>query len=245
MIRNFQRLARSPVTWSLVLVLVAAHVVVLMIGWDLSAPLTYSDLPPWWRWAMSGHGMAKGQVWQLFTYAFLHGSWWHLGVNALFLLAVGSRIEHMTGGRILFWTSVAGVFAGGLAHLLLGHGMLVGFSGGAMALWMLLIGLSPQSRILPFPGPCLWLGWGVLLLSLALALCSPDGPVPVLHPAGEWLENHFGSVLFGIGHACHLGGGLAGWLVGAWILRPRVTLQSLQAQRARREERARREQMRD
>jgi membrane associated rhomboid family serine protease len=51
----------------------------------------------------------------------------------------------------------------------------------------------------------------------------------------------FGSWIFEIGHACHLGGGLAGWLMGLWILRPRITLEELQKERARREARNARE----
>jgi membrane associated rhomboid family serine protease len=42
---------------------------------------------------------------------------------------------------------------------------------------------------------------------------------------------------FRIGHACHFGGGLAGWIYGRWLLRPRVSLKQLERSRARRETR--------
>jgi membrane associated rhomboid family serine protease len=37
-----------------------------------------------------------------------------------------------------------------------------------------------------------------------------------------------------MGHACHFGGALAGWLYGRWMLRQRVTLEKLRRDRARR-----------
>jgi hypothetical protein len=40
---------------------------------------------------------------------------------------------------------------------------------------------------------------------------------------------------FRMGHACHLGGALAGWAQARWLLRRRVTLSDLQKQRHRRE----------
>jgi membrane associated rhomboid family serine protease len=43
--------------------------------------------------------------------------------------------------------------------------------------------------------------------------------------------------VFDIGHACHFGGALTGWLLARAILRPRVSLAKLRAQRRRRERR--------
>jgi hypothetical protein len=38
-----------------------------------------------------------------------------------------------------------------------------------------------------------------------------------------------------MGHACHFGGGMAGWLFGRWLLRPRISLERLRRDRERRE----------
>jgi membrane associated rhomboid family serine protease len=233
--RNWKRLKQSRVVWIAAGLLLLVHLATIQAGWNHANP------EPWEIWGLSRPGFLSGRVWQIITYATIHGSWFHLTLNALFLLVVGSRIEHITGGRVVWITLLAGVFLGAAFHLALGHGILVGVSGGACALWMLLIGLSPDARMLPFPGPCIWLGWGVLAASFLLVLCDPSAGFGPFRELGDRFAIRFGSWIFEIGHACHLGGGLAGWLMGLWILRPRITLEALQKQRARRENRHARE----
>ncbi len=229
--RNCLRLKDSRVVWALAGLLLVVHAATVIAGWNRL------NAEPWEMWGLSREGFLSGRVWQILTHAMIHGSWFHVAVNVLFLLLVGSRIEHITGGRVVWATVLAGVLLGAASHLALGNGILVGISGGAFALWMLLIGLSPDSRMLPFPGPCLWLGWGVLVASLVLVVCDPLAGFGPFRELGDRFAIRFGSWIFEIGHACHLGGGVAGWLMGLWILRPRVTLETLQKQRARRENR--------
>jgi membrane associated rhomboid family serine protease len=143
----------------------------------------------------------------------------------------------MTGAKTMLGVTLAGVLCGGLFHLLLGTGLLVGMSGGCMALLLLLTTLSPQSRMMPLPLSGRSLGMGILLAALALALMNPELKLPAFSDAGLWLERNGQPSLFQMGHACHFGGALAGWIFGRWILRPRVTLASLHRDRARREAR--------
>lgn len=227
--RNSRRLKDSRVVWIIAGVLLITHAATVIAGWNHSNP------QPWEIWGLSREGFFSGSLWQVITHAVIHGSWFHVALNVLFLLVVGSRIEHITGGRMVWMTVLAGVLSGAASHLAIGQGILVGISGGAFALWMLLIGLSPDSRMLPFPGPCMWLGWGVLAATLVLTLCDPLGGFAPFRELGDRFAIRFGSWIFQIGHACHLGGGLAGWLMGLWILRPRITLETLQKRRARRE----------
>jgi membrane associated rhomboid family serine protease len=117
----------------------------------------------------------------------------------------------------------------------MGDGLLVGCSGGCMALLLLLATLSPQSRMLPLPVSARSLGLGVMAAALVLALALPKLGVPGLSTIGRTLAAHGMAGWFEIGHACHFGGGLAGWLIGRWILRPRVSLARLRRERARRE----------
>ncbi|MCU0750474.1 MAG: rhomboid family intramembrane serine protease, partial [Akkermansiaceae bacterium] len=169
------------------------------------------------------------------SYGFLHGSWWHVVINALFVLLIGSRIEHMAGPKTINAVVAAGLLGGGLLHLCLGNGLLVGLSGGCLALMLMLTTLSPQSRMMPIPVSGKSLGLGILLAALLLALLDPSLQVPGFSEVGgRMVEMGFGS-WFKMGHACHLGGGLAGWLCGRWLLRPRVTLERLRRDRARRE----------
>jgi membrane associated rhomboid family serine protease len=57
------------------------------------------------------------QVWTFVTYAFLHASWTHLGVNAVWFLAFGSAVARRFGPArfVLFFCVTAA--AGAIAHL--------------------------------------------------------------------------------------------------------------------------------
>ncbi|MES2476085.1 MAG: rhomboid family intramembrane serine protease [Verrucomicrobiota bacterium] len=197
------------------------------------------DFPPARGWfeilGLSQSGMLSGKVWQIASYGLLHGGWWHLGINALFILLFGSRIEHMAGHRMMLLAMLSGVLGGGLFHLLLGAGLLVGISGGCMALLLLLTTLSPESRMMPLGVSGRSLGLGILLAAGLLALVDPSVRIPGLNDFGRWIEAQGMGAWFKMGHACHLGGGLAGWLIGRWTLRQRVTLESLRRNRLRRE----------
>jgi membrane associated rhomboid family serine protease len=108
-------------------------------------------------------------------------------------------------------------------------------SGGCLALLLLLTTLSPQSRMMPLPVSGRSLGFGILLAALLLALVNPHLGAPGFSEIGRAMERQGLGSWFLMGHACHFGGGLAGWIYGRWILRPRVTLASLRRDRARRE----------
>ncbi len=106
-----------------------------------------------------------------------------------------------------------------------------------MAWLITLTTLSPESRMCPVPLSARNLGLGFMLGSAILAMMHPGLGIPGLALIGGFVEARVGP-LTSIGHACHLGGGVAGWLAGRWVLRPRVTLEQLQRQRAAREGRS-------
>lgn len=228
-IRNFGQLRHSRASWALGGLVIVVQVIVAAAGGLERVPAWYETL------GLSRQGFMTGKVWQPFSYGLLHGAWWHAGLNAVFLLLIGSRIEHAAGPAMLVKTVVAGVFVGGVFHLLAGSGLLVGLSGGCLALLILLITLSPQSRMFPLPVSGRSLGIGIMLAEGILALMDPALGVPWLSGMGKSLVENGQASLFKIGHACHFGGGMAGWLCGRWILRPRVTLDRLRRDRARRE----------
>jgi len=189
---------------------------------------------------LSREGVLSGKIWQIFTYGFLHGGWWHAGLNALFVLLVGSRIEHMAGRAVLVKAVMLGVLGGGIGHLMLAPGgehapLLVGLSGGCIGLLLLLTTLSPQSRMMPLPVSGKSLGLGILFAELFLALVDPGLRLPGFEIFGKFLVSHGMGSWFELGHACHFGGGIGGWLLGRWLLRPRITLERLRRDRERRE----------
>ena len=229
--RNFRQILYSPVCWSFAAVILVVDLLVNLAGGKDSQPA-------WWWFetlGLSRGGFLGGKIWQIVTYGFLHGGWVHVGLNAVFILLIGSRIEHMAGRRAVVVAILVGILGGGIAHLVMASGLLVGISGGCMALMLLLTTLSPQSRMMPLPVSGRSLGLGIMIAALILALLDPALGVPGFSALGEVIVDHGLGVGFKMGHACHFGGGLAGWIMGRWILRPRVTLERLRRDRARRE----------
>jgi len=232
------RRSLSAARWSAVLVtvLVAVWVPIGLGGGPDQSPELFRTF------GLTRETVLGGSWWQPLSYGLLHGSAAHLLINVIVLLLIGGRIEHILGGPAAIRIFFMGVVAGGAMHLLLVPGgvetaILVGSSGGAIAWLLTLTTLSPESRICPVPLSARNLGLGLLLGSALLALIHPGLGIPWLAWVGGWVEARMGPIT-SIGHACHLGGGVAGWLAGRWVLRPRVTLEQLQRQRAAREGRS-------
>ena len=145
--RNLRQLKSAPVSWSWVVVILGIQALVVAVGgWERQPARAWFEL-----FALSRDGLFSGKIWQVLSYGFFHGSWFHVGMNALGILLLGSRIEHMVGRGAMMKTMVFGVIGGGIGHLVLTPGgaaapLLVGISGGCVALLLLLTTLSPQSR---------------------------------------------------------------------------------------------------
>ena len=234
--RNLRQLGSSPACWTWVALVLGIQLLVTVVGGQDRQPAR------WWfeTFGLSRQEVLAGKIWQIFSYGFLHGGWLHVGLNSLFLLLVGSRIEHMTGRTVMVKATIFGVLGGGVGHLILapsspGAPLLVGLSGGCVALLLLLTTLSPQSRMMPIPISGKSLGLGILTTELVLALADSGLGLPGFSALGNWLDHHGLGSGFQLGHACHFGGGLAGWLFGKWLLRPRITLKRLRRDRERRE----------
>jgi membrane associated rhomboid family serine protease len=169
-------------------------------------------------------GLSNGRVWQLLTHALLHASTLHMVTNALFIYAIGARIDGFLGGRAMVGIFVAGSVLGSLVHvalppLWLPEPPLVGASGGATALLLAFATLSPDSRMWPLPLRAGNVGLGVMLAAVLLAglqVAFASGWLPALQRAigAAGLAD-----LLRIGHGYHFGGGLAGWLAARWVLR--------------------------
>lgn len=78
-------------------------------------------------------GMA-GDVWTLFSYTFMHGSWMHVIVNSVWLLAFGSPVARRIGTtRFLLLYFFCGI-VGALLHVALNGGSLVPVVGASGAI---------------------------------------------------------------------------------------------------------------
>lgn len=232
--RSLQQLFHSRASWGVVAVLMLVQAGVATAGGY--------DGVPWFfeRFGLYREGILEGRLWQPLTYALLHGNWLHATLNSLCLLMLGARLEHSLSASLFLKAVLVGVLGGAVGHLALSFGgneeaVLVGSSGAAIGLLILTTTLSPESRMFPIPISGRLLGLVFLFVSGLLALMDPQLRIPILSDGGRWLMREgFGS-WWTISHACHFGGGLSGWLFGRWLLRPRVSLERLRAERAKRE----------
>lgn len=234
--RNLRQLFCSPACWLLVVLTGGIHGIVESLGGPGLRPIMGFYL----EFGLSRQGFLSGAVWSVFTYGFLHASWWHWGMNALFLLLIGSRIEFVAGPATLGRALIFGILGGAIGHLMLApeNGsaqVLVGLSGGCMALLLVLTTLSPESRMMPLPVSARSLGLGLIVASLLLSIMNLALSLKGFSDFGKTLAAHGFADLLKMGHACHLGGAIAGWLYGRWMLRPRITLDRLRTARIRRE----------
>jgi len=150
---------------------------------------------------LSWRGISNGNLWQVFTYQFVHAGSMHLLLNMVGLWFTGPVLERLMGVyRFVAFYLIAGA-VGGLLHMLIPPGgSLVGASGsicGLVAAFSALFPRMPITALLFFVIPvrmeARWLGFSVVMVSLFLLVTE----------------------LFGnIGNAAHLGGALAGY---AWV----------------------------
>lgn len=136
---------RTPyVTYAIILL----NVVVYFYQWTLSDRdhLAFLD-----RWAVVPAEISSGtDIYTLITSAFMHGSWFHLGSNMLFLWIFGDNVEDVMGHvkYALFYLATA--IAAGLGQVLVGTDSMipmVGASGAVSGLLAAYIVLFPNGRI--------------------------------------------------------------------------------------------------
>ena len=232
--RRGGRLAQARGPWLVAALMLGIHGLVAVAGGPPQIPQWYLAL------GLRREAVVSGELWQVLTYAWLHGGWLHALLNALCVLIVGGRVEQIIGTRGFLQTLAAGIIGGAVGHLLLADGShtafpLVGMSGACVALLLLLTTLSPESKMLPLPVSGRSLGLGILLAEGLCALADPKLGLPGFALLGQALVAHGLETWFSIGHACHVGGGVAGFLAAKWILRPGPSLSRLRQQRSRRE----------
>lgn len=140
-------------------------------------------------------------VWQLVTYALLHGGLWHLLMNLLGLWMFGGDVERVMGPRRLAGLLFTAVLSGGLAHvavsLLAGRSVpVVGASAGVLGLVMAFAMYFPERQMFLFPLPVPIPAWVMALIYGALNLYGA-------------IEANPGNR---IAHVAHLGGLAGGWV---------------------------------
>lgn len=113
---------------ALTLVFVAIHLVrseVLSVDQDIAVIVWAAFIPLRYAADAATIGLPHSigvDLWTFLTYAFLHGSWMHLIVNAIWMLAFGSAVARRFGAaRFLLFSAVCAI-AGAALHLAFNFG---------------------------------------------------------------------------------------------------------------------------
>ena len=180
--------------------------------------------------------LEESQIWSLATYPLLHGNFVHWLTNAFFIFYFGGRLHSIFGEREVWRTAGWASLAGGLGHLIFqGNSPLVGASAIGMGFFVAVTTVSPESKMFPLPLRARNLRNGVILGSFIMLLMIPSLKVPIFSELGTIVVEQGGTSLLMIGHACHLGGALAGVLVMRKYFAKPITLAQLRKERAARE----------
>lgn len=157
--------------------------------------------------ALSGSGLARGFLWQLVTFQFMHGGLFHLLCNLIGLWFFGRFVEERLGaGRMLRIFFLCGLL-GGLAQVLVSllaprffAPVILGASAGVLGLLATFALLEPEGVILLFfvlPVRAKYILWASVGLALFFTIVPSDP---------------------GVAHAAHLGGLLGGIAYVRWGL---------------------------
>ncbi len=148
--------------------------------------------------------VARGEVWRLFTYQFLHGGVWHLAINMLMLWMFGSELEQRWGQRFFlkyyFLCAIGGGAVFTAAMYLFGDPTVisVGASGGIYGILMAYGMWFPNREVL------IWLLFPVKVKYLVIFLIAIEFVQSIEASGG------------GIAHAAHFGGMAIGYAYLRW-----------------------------
>ena len=133
-----------------------------------------------------------------FSYAFLHGNFFHMLINVAIFFALGKQIEEQLGSINLILIFISTAIAGAVAYQLFASGNpvpMVGASGGVFGFFGFLKGkellyrISHGLSILPFFN----LIFGLVILHIILIILHP-----VIIPFQIGWHGHFGGFVFGL-----------------------------------------------
>src|SRR5581483_4727472 len=138
--------------WSVTAILFVTLIVCFIVQHIIEATRGYGFIDSYL--ALSLDGLKQGRVYQLITFQFIHGGFWHLAGNLLALYFFGPQTEEMFGrrgmlGLYLASGTIGGLFQVGLAALFPFRffGGVVGASAGLFGLIAAFAARSPNDPI--------------------------------------------------------------------------------------------------
>jgi len=92
--------------------------------------------------------VTKGYVWQIVTYMFLHGGFWHILLNMFIIWMFGSTLEAVWGSeRFLKYYFICGLGAAALSFIFSFNSLVIGASGAGYGILLAYAVLFPYNEI--------------------------------------------------------------------------------------------------
>ncbi|NIO27273.1 MAG: rhomboid family intramembrane serine protease [Candidatus Latescibacteria bacterium] len=127
-------------------------------------------------------------IWQIFTYMFLHGGFWHLFFNMLMLFMFGSTLESVWGGRRFLNYYVACGIGGAVFSFIFNYNNLIlGASGAIFGVFLAYAMIFPDNIVylqFLFPVKAKHLIVFFAALQIAMGLSGPSGIAFFAHLGG-------------------------------------------------------------
>ena len=202
---NRGRRSLPYVTWVLIAINIAIYAYQAFL-----TPVAHAEFLQ--RWAAVPAEISSGTALHtLLTSAFLHGSWFHLGSNMLFLWIFGDNVEDVMGHIKYIVFYVAAAIGAGIAQVLISTGSdvpMVGASGAVSGLLAAYILLFPHGRIRTL------LTLGIFITMAMLPAWMMIGYWFVLQLISGFLSlNQVGNESGGVAFFAHIGGFVVGLLL--------------------------------
>jgi len=181
--------------------LVGINVAVFVLDWLVLGILSYRGTSLS-QWLVQLFGLMPLNseyffpYWQLITYQFLHGSFWHLFFNMFALWMFGSELDYMWGSRrFLTFYLLCGI-GGGLLNVVVNSAPTIGASGAIMGILVAYGMTFPNRPVMIFP----------------LFIPIPAKIFVIIYAALD-LFSGLTATDSGVAHFAHLGGALTGFLL--------------------------------
>lgn len=130
----------------------------------------------------------RGFVWQIVTYMFLHGGFWHLFFNMLVLWFFGNMVESVWGARRFLRYYIACGIGGALLHMALEYNAsVVGASGAIFGVYLATAMMFPDAQVMLYfliPVKVKYFVMGLAVLQLAQGISGPSGVAYFAHIGG-------------------------------------------------------------
>lgn len=205
---------------ALALVLVAIHVIralMLSAAADTKLILLFAFIPAMYGPAGAAAPVPEAAFWMPFSYGLLHGSWLHLGVNIVWMLAFGTPVARRFGAVRFGALTLLATACGALAHYLANPGAFIpmigasaavsGYMGAAMRFVFNPLARGGMGRGFRHDGPALTLAesftnrqfliFFVVWMAMNLAFGIGAAAVPGASSAIAW-QAHIGGFAAGI-----------------------------------------------